>query len=1455
MRDKFTPLYSAFSLVSIESIWPNSNGSEVPINFLDVSYLNERLRPNDSFYDEFLEDKEAQASTLYSEAQTSVSELTSSFDDLGNFYEYSQKIETQERVIASSDDSVTPATDEATITAAGVDGSVVLNEVQEEKITVNNIYVSTIIINSSILSEDPYRLGSALSKNESFIEQINNYINIIDNNGSFNAETISFIDNSLRLTKTYNLFRAVYNLNSDADEVKKVLEEIKTGIEEMNEKFKDIISSYVNDVVPKLNQSSALTEQLTSSVSQDDYGIYPQSSVKPGFNNILSSEDAYKKRKGYFKIIPLNVVSVKTSTSLPGDINNSGSTFDVSFTLDDLLIFADDFASQEIQGTLPKGTAVPVDIESVFDEFSSYLSNDSLLSEFSNLTASGLTSFRVSGDYLPFTIEDLIETNDTVTIWTYHDPKEFDTLPYIDQESTSFDSFTSNKDLTYVIGDGSRKSQDDYNLSGSTYTPPRTLAHSTLMNADLLDNYLSPESLAEETVNPPSVSIIDVFSFVEAAAETLDLSSYEPFEQNTERTSLTYETVVDFRLEAFYTQAFNSRNSLAIEDFKSLMKTIYLPIETYNRVNTNNRIPDSDKSIDKSLELINKLTRSIRETLNKSGDELLSLLGNPNTIFDLPETYYLSWQGDFSSETVSSGDNLVLGDFPVNQSLFQKLLDLRKPLSELIQSSTDFLREQNQVTQNEASFPEENNTFFNKRRTLSSSSHGETCYLNLKGHVQSVSSTYNYSNGGHIVTLTGQGYEKVIKEHILYYEDLFAPKIGSYARVAEGNFIYSNTLAPKAILYFLETNAPRFFLVGRPSGFSLDAKNLSLQFSRSSIADEAEDEKNAVEDDDNPIISSDVNITEDTPDVLGDKLSNFIQKEEALVRGSVVVEFNVPQGEAYPDEITNDGNIKNRELSLRLYYPVNYINTSRMREMIDTILEGYRENPQDALFKIPIQPESGSPISQNLERFNGPSTINHMFIDETGRFRQRIAFEALERTPDPQYIPIINETNTSNISFSKDTNSIINVLDLQAQFFGNSNGVVNAYFPGRTITKGNDYVPFNANFGATSADFTSKLFQNDYEVISESLFRYGLRYNRYLDIYSPSEQTAEIKSGIVQSFYDKPIKQASVEVRGDPSYRAGETTLVCLPKSKYRSKAVIDVKKMIDWLEYLREDKELREMYIGVDTRWLNNDYYYLTSNLDDSAEYSYWVSKFKEDPYLFVLDQFIKTLGFVKNKISSGSNLVYITPEYFPTTYWAFTLGSTGDVNSKFSYDQSKRTSVLDFYSTFYDRFLGKDESNEKLVDYLSVNPNLLNAVKMQNFRCSSYYVEGVSHSYVHGSSCSTSLKLTHGQDNLVLLEPFSMKPIGFISAERKVMIGYDDVVIGQDGSTVYQDNPDYHTTQRRMWRQFKDKKSDIQTMYIKQFYEDKTFKNLSFLYNSQKNRNSANFMYEIALTLGLSD
>lgn len=319
-------------------------------------------------------------------------------------------------------------------------------------------------------------------------------------------------------------------------------------------------------------------------------------------------------------------------------------------------------------------------------------------------------------------------------------------------------------------------------------------------------------------------------------------------------------------------------------------------------------------------------------------------------------------------------------------------------------------------------------------------------------------------------------------------------------------------------------------------------------------------------------------------------------------------------------------------------------------------------------------------------------------------------------------------------------------------------------------------------------------------------------------------------------FYGTPLKKATLRLRNNTSFRAGETVLVALQKYKKRTRTLIDLVRMRDWMNFLLrgENKDLLEMYIGVESRFLpdNKESYSFTRNDDFlPIPQKQIYEKYSENPHRFVAEAFRDTFNFLLNKLP---DIKVITPEYFPPTYWYFQRKSG-------TFETWDRGNLIDqnvialLESMLIASATGAESAKRNINTLLKleINQGIINAAKFHNFKATSYYIEGVSHKFTYGSEATTSLSLNFGQDSLVLLEPKSFLPIGFISLEKKMRIGYDD---GENGY------------QRELWQEYEGKEtSAIQKMYTNQFIEDRKYKRASFLHRSQANRNSSNYMYEI--------
>ena len=1424
-----TPLYSAFGIVAIESIWPSENGNEVPINYADLSYLRERITQGSTSIESRQADiaNEIEQKTIeLNEANVALSNyirdelfnfaLNPSEESIENASFFTYYRYTREENTESSDSIIV-----YNFTPVSVFEGFNESDSSEFLTILQSRYqeVSTIITN--ITSEEAENL---------YPDRFNGISGYILND----TITLDGDDVSLGVFEDANI--QVEGVGS---------EDIQSIIGRnliVHKNLSRVLSNSFSIDVQELQES--LNDLENELIDTQYFGTYPQSARRPGFSSILNSEDAYKKRRGYFKILPLNIVSIATSSNISGQVGNSN--FNVSFTLDDIILIVDRYEENNIIKNFP--TALPITIDTVFDELSSIYNNQIPNEAKNEIVPYGTSAFRVSGNEFTFNIEDIVETNDTVSIWLYHDPKDFD----FTISGSPISEIATNRDFSYVIGDGTRKSQDDFNLRDENYVgrfPPKTIAQSILMDSNILSEYTSAEALStlEDEIPGIELSNSQVFEFLvqTGQSDVFNLANfYQDLGSNQEPNDVVLERT------ASYIVLDESNNHIRSQIIVPILRQMFFPSINLNSEDV--EVESEDVPI-----VNNNLYRSASNDFILSIEDILREFPENNSAGDLAS----KWSEKYSGRYVSNSNESVTFESLLNigiEDFFQGILSYKKTLQQIAIDALNFQKSQNQsnIIQ-EAGSPSEGH--YHKRASITSYSHGETAYLVMKGHISSVKFSYGTSNSSNIVTLSGKGYEKILNENLIYYEDLFSPTGQSYASI-EATTIYSQILPPKGILRLIEEHAPRFILIGKDSRQVNDARKMSLYFASASYESNIEDEN-----------SEDLEEGQNSEEL--EKEKNIIDKyfdieDRSLIRGVAVVDINTSA------DITStaDRALSEKDsVSLRIFYPVNYINTSRIREMINAMTTSYRANINEAVIKIPITLDSNQSIASNLTKFNGPQEINHLFVDESGRFRQRLAFEALERPPRPEYTPTITDNEIVNSSFSRDGSNVLNMVDIRASVFGTASGLVDARFSGRSLNGGNDYVPvflLSSEEGFVLKDPSNgeivydqegnpqsgvgnnlSLYDDFYGVISEPFFRYGTRYKPVNDIYTTSTRVAKRKSILYQGFYSKPIKTAEINLKGNPSYRVGETVLLNLNRYKYRSKEIIDIDKTYDWLVYLRdEDPDLIPMYIGVDQRWVNNQFYYLTQSDDSLNRYYPWLSEFKNNPNLFILNQFIKTLGYLKTKLSNNS-LKYITPEYFPTTYWYFSGFDYTSTSNVSSYD------VVSFYDSLYKILIsgGNEVGRNSLESILAKNPSILKHIRMQNFRSTSYHIDSVSHSYAHGEAFSTSLKLNHGQDNITILEPFTMKPIGFMSIERKMRIGYNDEILDQEGNPVWTGNPDYNTKDRLLWEEFGETKSDIQIMYQEQFKEDFLFKERSFLYTSQKYRNTSNFLYELALEIGL--
>jgi hypothetical protein len=1423
-----TPKYSAFAIAAIESIWPNDDGTEADLDLLDLSYISgfrdaiNKIEPLNSIFvdgEVFNQDR-------------FVYQVINFFFNPGGLNLYDLGI-----------------------------NSVGLGEKLK-----NNNYDIIALLN---------QLGSSL-QNYPFLR----WVSADFDPANKNSAKISYI------TKSPATFKDLSPAESLAASY--VIEIIKpTGLSYRN--YVDIanflktfkpdkgIMSY-SDPFPGIslrqvlisraselarialrNESLTINNSRNNRLNLDSNGLYPVSIKRPDYNNYLkNSADAFKKRRGYFKIIPLNIIQASSSFTTSGEELGS-SKFQISFTMDDVIVVADKYAESQIKN-IP--TALPISLNS--GEITSILRGIDLnsIQNSEEISTLGLSAYRISGANFPFNIEDLVEANDTVTIWFYHDPSEFDFVPSAGggSQKEMLDAFIFNKDFSYVIGNASRKSENESNLIGREINANQRI----LTGAGVLNPYTSPlnrpEFLDEVNSYSPiaSFSQLDSLNVLRSAGNFLSLSQVnQALSPIGNFSSADFNNVAASGIEVLSNSFFPGANQGLIRtSFAEILKSLYL---------SEAGGVEGDARARNAVSLVN----SFEDILNSHGEKTV-------------EEQSRAWLQKYGNTRLPGSTLTYSSVISSAEEVFTTLNNLKNPLRDVTNSVLGILQENNVVNVVNPEVPENSiSGFFNKRKYVATSSHGETPYLAIKGHIDAVQVAYGSGGAVNKVTISGAGYEKILKQNRVYYEDLFYPSTGTSFNLIEVQAIYLEMLPPNAILHFIATHAPKFIMFGTGTQATRDMKNAAIRtIAQYPTLKEAESLRKAQElelqstGEVSGLITVDALKPVEETDFEDYEVVEFIRdlykNNKVLARGQVAIDAN---------DVNSSESSSNKSVLFRFFYPINYINTTRMQEMVKLLLRSYEDNPSNANIKSPINISTSASIANNVAAMNGDSSINQLFIDETGRLRQRITFEAWERTPNPVYTPTITdrEVLSGEASFSRDGEQVLTMVDIRPYFGGTQFGDVR--FAGRALADGNDYIPVlmtsegkslkdadnisadlevqaTGEFRRTSSqsgsadDVTTTLLQkNFYETLSEPFFRYGKRYkNITRDIYAQDTSAAKRKAILLQRFFEKPVKEAKISTLGNTSYRAGETVLVSLQNYKHRSSEIVDIKKTLDWLRYLQGDAKLRDLYIGIDERFLNDDAYYLTNGILKNRQELFWLKNYNKE---FILSKFIETFQYLNDILAVSINRgpKYITPEFFPTTLWAF-RNQSFEIANKFGKNLTN-TDISQFYARIYNSLINGE--NSEIGEFLSNHPEAINAIRFQNFRATSYYINSVSHTFVHGTTMTTQLNLTHGQDNLVLLEPFTMRPIGFISIERRLKMGYDDVVIDQEGNPVYK-NPNKQAKERTLWEEFDSKKkSALQLMYEEQFFQDKAFKESSFLYSSQKNRNSSNFMYELSLDLGL--
>lgn len=1114
--------------------------------------------------------------------------------------------------------------------------------------------------------------------------------------------------------------------------------------------------------------------------TKSTFGISPDTN-----DGVVTARDYYGKQ-GYYKILPLNVTAVRTSTGL------DGSTFSVTFTLDDLLLITSQETAMRYATGLPFSVNDLVESELV-----------GALPQLINTTAEGaswryvkdeelgLSRYRVSGANTGFNVEDLVSVNDTVTIWIYHDPQDFylkDRLPseeYFDDNGTLL-KFSD--DITNVIGSGDRRNQ--FTSEGLSFdeTLLTNLGIINEFSAENLERLLEDNADEEEIESQvPTVTHENIVNILHNfTTDAVSGIMYQAVD----------ETIYGAVLRTFGSNEVSQESVRAI-DF--LVQKYYNPLD-----NVNNGVIREGDTIDKRL-------KERRVAIEQIAKHLL--LVNED---DVKQLYYEDWTVYVNhpnpevSQTLKNAFSYIgIHDVADIESFIHGLNMFALEMNKKIESYVHrYLARQKTYRVRQR--------FINGRNMLLTEAHGETPYLALKGVVSRIETSVGTNESSYSVTVSGTGYEKVLKNNEVYYDDFFFNSGINTVR-ADFQISYAYMQPPKAVQHLISRWAAKQVILGTPNDWSLGAVNRYMFIQAQLVADEENDEG--------------------TPD----KLRPF---EEAAkyspLRDKVPLRGHFVQAE---HAVIEEGGLSIDKL--RLFTPLNYLDTTRIQEMVRVLNKSFKNPEVESISNVAVELDNKRSIYDNARKLAGLDNFYQFFVDETGRVRYRLSFEAMERTPRPGYTPTIQDYDilADGNSFVTDDSQLVTVVNVYPLVGHHQLQVADLAFIGRSVPEAGK-VPL--------VDMNDDIPE---ETLSPELFRYGMRSITVRDVYSAQIGAAKQKAYLYRSFFGQPLKKAVVRVRNNTSYRVGETVLVALQRNRKRSRALIELDQMIAWLDrLLRPDNEnLLKMYIGVDERILERgkNTYLLTSGeynifwdrqILSSGSANYY-EQLNANPHRFVAEQFRKTLNFVR-QVLPGYNV--LTPEYFPTTYWYFDKNGDGigDIGGAYGWDENRvsDSAIVNTYRyALRAAVMGEAHSANQLRRIMSgevveegMTPHdisgLLNNIRFQNFRATSYFIESVSHNFSYGTDASTTLGLNYGQDNLVLLDPINNLPFGFLSLEKKMRIGYDS------------------PADRVLWNSYPEEKSSLQNMYIEQWQEDDLYKRASFLFNSQYLRNSSNYMYEIA-------
>lgn len=1022
--------------------------------------------------------------------------------------------------------------------------------------------------------------------------------------------------------------------------------------------------------------------------------------------------------RGYYRIIPMNLTSLSTTSSISGESN-----FSVSFTMDDIILVG------ENTGNMDGLRAIIPDILSIVQN------NKSLsLGQFDKLRSLGLAAHRITTPSSMFSIEDIVHTGDTVSIWFYNDPKDF---------QTSFQNTGDKvKDpiMSVIMGSGNRISQyqttdEDLELALNSGSKMDIIANKAAMNNDIpKQNSEQLKSIADElSVEAVSYDLTNDLDLINGSGgSALSVSGLEQFvaSQSSE-----------------ITKAIKGDNGAFV--FRAANDMMYHKSALYV---TKNFYSGFAKFIPSGNGV------SIEYSPNAEAEQVTYfLMFNALLATKIP----LEKQNDvaFIQDALDKvrANSTVKPKFPgvtngisaISTADAKKFMAGRVILSSILQK-----RIKDKASKLEKPTPAPKNARIS-RAHLKTEEHGETGYMIFKGHISTVNSKIQVG-AAYEVSITGGGMEYPMMKHTILFDETGMYQ-GDYNRLVDFPSRISQLNPAKAMVFLINRWMPRQIKWGSMSEDTAAKKETKA-------------------------------LHANNPYPLWLRRGNIIITKSPAPESKMEVKgSDIPEKEIIP------------EIHTRIFTPVHFMNLTRIGEIIRAA-ENADPNRLMTNATMAYDIQGNISVWQTCKKIAGAANIFELFVDEIGNLMYRPAAEAWERASQPIETPIIFGEDIQNMTYTRSEDTVFTLVDIMPAAHFNGVDTWNAVY-------GNDFgratpkpraVPINNGLGLNPTHEAKVV-----TLTAPEFYRYGLRYMQLSDFYGAAQQLSQSKAETLLSFYKDPLKRAEVSILGNPSYRVGNTVIIHNGDIKRRSNSMLDPMMFQSWLASM-DDMKLRR-FMSVDERLIKDQTLY---NNDNFSMDDVWGGKPVDISYSGVRNYFLDTFAWITSEIGGP-----IPADLFPTTLWYYLKNK-----------DSQSIKIVKAYKMAIEMALGVlDKANPDLVPYLRY-------VRLNNFICMSYYIESVSHSFnQNAGDASTRLTLSYGQDNITVIHPVNMVPLGYLSVERKMKDGYG----GPDNSAAQEGG---------IWRNF------LHAYFLEQY----DYKQASFMYKTQKMRNTINYQNKLAYRLG---